>query len=100
MFIKTLIITDIDSIDSRNDYSKCLVADGTHTSNATIKKWFNDATISPTVLIAKAKNEKIIRGKPKRKKIFISYVLLSGLVKVENLLYDLLRITKKLKEKI
>ena len=38
--IPTLIITDIDSIDS--DKKACLVKDGKFTSNATIKHWFND----------------------------------------------------------
>lgn len=38
--IPSLIITDIDSIDS--DRKACLVKDGQNTSNATIKHWFTD----------------------------------------------------------
>ncbi|MHB0997766.1 MAG: ATP-dependent nuclease [Armatimonadota bacterium] len=57
--LRTIIITDLDSVD-RNGGSKCKVAEGTHISNACIKKWFNDNDISPATLIAKSEDEKII----------------------------------------
>lgn len=37
--IKTLIITDLDSIDSANNNKACKVSDGDKTSNAVLKNW-------------------------------------------------------------
>jgi len=37
--VKTLIITDIDSIDSKNGNKKCEVSKGDKTSNAILKNW-------------------------------------------------------------
>lgn len=56
--LRTLIITDLDSVDGLNG-SKCKVVEGTHTSNSCIKTWFNDTTISPASLIEKLDPEKI-----------------------------------------
>lgn len=44
--LRTLIITDLDSVKSQSvsgriTYSACKVSEGTHTSNAGIKKWFD-----------------------------------------------------------
>ena len=39
--LKTLIITDLDSIDRYNNRAKCKVSEGTHSSNAAINRWFN-----------------------------------------------------------
>ncbi len=38
--LRTLIITDLDSVDENNKRSKCKVSEGTHTSNAGINRWF------------------------------------------------------------
>jgi putative ATP-dependent endonuclease of OLD family len=54
--LRTLIITDIDAVDAA-DGSKCQVALATHTSNTTIKDWF-DKTISPKILITKTAVDK------------------------------------------
>ena len=39
--LRTLIITDLDSVDGNNHRKKCKVSGGTHSSNASINKWFN-----------------------------------------------------------
>lgn len=63
--LRTLIITDLDSVRSEISQNgkmanhKCKVADGSLTSNASIKKWFDDSNISPITLISKPENEKI-----------------------------------------
>jgi hypothetical protein len=41
--IKTLIITDLDSVKSDANGNKCKVSEGTHTSNASIKYFLKDA---------------------------------------------------------
>ncbi len=62
--IRTLIITDIDTTEKlagATAYSKCKVSAGTHTSNATIKAWFNyDATnlAASAALLAKTQADK------------------------------------------
>ncbi len=55
--LKTLTITDIDSVNGAGG-AKCEVSVGTHTSNTTIKKWFADTSISPTVLKGKSAGDK------------------------------------------
>ncbi len=56
--LKTLIITDIDTVDA--DSKSCKVADGVSTSNPCIKNWFaNDVTHTPTQLLSKQKTDKI-----------------------------------------
>lgn len=40
--IKTLIITDLDSVKSNANGNKCKVSEGTHTSNASIKYFLKD----------------------------------------------------------
>jgi len=59
--LRTLIVTDLDSAkkNANNRLAKCLVAEGTHTSNACIKVWFDDNTITPNTLIAKNDDDKI-----------------------------------------
>lgn len=62
--IRTLIITDIDSVKPEvkktGTYrTKCIVAEGTYTSNACIKNWFRDNDISPATLLSKTNEEKI-----------------------------------------
>jgi predicted ATP-dependent endonuclease of OLD family len=55
--LRTLIITDIDSVDSKNR-EKCIVSEGAYTSNACIKKWFNENDLSPISLLNKTEIEK------------------------------------------
>ena len=54
--LSTLIITDIDSVDS--NLESCEVAAGTGTSNSCIKEWFNP-DVTPAQLLAKNENDKI-----------------------------------------
>ena len=39
--LRTLIITDLDSVDRNNNGAKCKVSEGTHSSNAAINRWFD-----------------------------------------------------------
>jgi putative ATP-dependent endonuclease of the OLD family len=57
--LPALVITDIDSVDDERKTAS--VADGTRTSNATIKTWFANNEISPKELLA-ATPEAKIRG--------------------------------------
>ena len=59
--LKTLIITDLDSINKADSNKSCMVSKGTHTSNAGIRNWFNesDDIIDLNKIISKAKQEKI-----------------------------------------
>lgn len=59
--LRTLIIADLDSAkkNAKNRLAKCLVAEGTHTSNGCIKDWFDDTTLSPAALIAKSDDDKV-----------------------------------------
>ena len=43
--IKTLVITDLDSIDSTNNNKACKVSDGDKTSNAVLKNWLPKKTL-------------------------------------------------------
>ena len=38
--LRTLVITDIDTVDGNNNRTKCKVSVGTHSSNACINSWF------------------------------------------------------------
>lgn len=53
--LRTLIITDIDTTkkNAQNDYVACRVTEGERTSNACIKKWFNEPEIAPAALMQK-----------------------------------------------
>jgi putative ATP-dependent endonuclease of the OLD family len=60
--LRTLIITDLDSVDAATNRSKCKVSVGTHSSNSSLNKWFDpDGGNSPTLqeLCTKAENEKL-----------------------------------------
>lgn len=46
--LKTLIITDLDAIDTNNNRTACLVSNGNDTSNTGLKKWFSDLQ-QPTI---------------------------------------------------
>ena len=39
--LRTLIITDLDSVDRNHNGAKCKVSEGTHSSNTTINRWFD-----------------------------------------------------------
>lgn len=61
--LRTLIVTDLDSVDAANNRTKCKVSAGTHSSNASVNRWFNpDGGNSPTLteLLAKTDIEKSI----------------------------------------
>ena len=55
----TLIITDLDSVKGNGRKKRCKVSEGTHTSNAGIKRWFESKEITPDELIQKTEAEKI-----------------------------------------
>ena len=60
--LKTLIITDLDTINSNDHRRKCKVSEGTHTSNACINNWFaGEDGSNPNVdeLLGKEDEEKI-----------------------------------------
>ncbi|WP_242775159.1 ATP-dependent nuclease [Brevibacillus parabrevis] len=57
--LKTLIITDLDTVDSTQNNSACKVSAGNRTSNACIKTWFQAPEITPNELIKKTVKEKI-----------------------------------------
>ena len=60
--LRTLVITDLDTVDANNNRKKCKVSDGTHSSNACINNWFtSNGETNPTkeMLIGKNKNDKI-----------------------------------------
>ena len=58
--LRTLIVTDLDSAQRNpaNKLVKCLVADGTHTTNGCIKDWFADPAAVPAALLEKTAAEK------------------------------------------
>jgi len=56
--LRTLIITDLDSVDPGDHGKACKVSAGTRTSNACIKNWF-DPNITPNDLINKPQASKI-----------------------------------------
>jgi predicted ATP-dependent endonuclease of OLD family len=62
--LRTLIITDIDSVGPTNQgrRSACQVGLGERTSNACIKKWFGNTEVEPAFLVAADKKTKE-RGK-------------------------------------
>lgn len=56
--LPTLIITDIDSVKPAPNGKACLVSEGTHTSNASLKGWFADDQVSPATLVSKTDADK------------------------------------------
>jgi len=61
--LRTLIVTDLDSVDASNNRTKCKVSAGTHSSNASVNRWFDpDGGNSTTLpeLLAKTDIEKSI----------------------------------------
>ena len=62
--LPTLVITDLDTVDGDNGNTKCKVSAGTHSSNASIKRWYSpDGTQSLTKdqLVAKTSAEKVCK---------------------------------------
>lgn len=57
--LRTLIITDLDAINHDNGRKACKVSEGTHTSNACINTWFENANITLAELLNKACEDKI-----------------------------------------
>jgi len=60
--LRTLIITDLDTIDAADKRRKCKVSEGTHSSNACINKWYAlDDKDKPTKdqLLAKGPGDKL-----------------------------------------
>jgi predicted ATP-dependent endonuclease of OLD family len=48
--LRTLIVTDLDSVDAAMNRTKCKVSAGTHSSNASVNRWFDpDGGNSPTL---------------------------------------------------
>jgi len=58
--LKTLIITDLDSVKPSGNGKACKVSEGTHTSNSCIKNWFGNSAVTPEKLIHKPECEKIL----------------------------------------
>lgn len=58
--LKTLIITDLDTVKpgDNNRLVACRVSEGTRTSNACLKAWFDKADITPEELIGKKEDER------------------------------------------
>lgn len=59
--IKTLIITDIDSVkqNPNNRFVKCPVGQGVKTSNGCLKSWFGDPDITPADMIGAIETRKL-----------------------------------------
>jgi len=56
--LRTLIITDLDTVDGNNHRIKCKVSEGTHSSNGCINSWFTqNGGTNPTKDELLAKNE-------------------------------------------
>lgn len=60
--LRTLVITDLDTVDDNNNRKKCKVSEGTHSSNSCINRWYAGAEgAKPTKdeLLAKGEADKI-----------------------------------------
>jgi hypothetical protein len=61
--LRTLIITDLDTVNEKDSRRKCRVSEGTHSSNACINNWYTaSGKDNPTKdeLLGKAEDEKIL----------------------------------------
>lgn len=56
--LRTLIITDLDTVNKNDSGKACKVSEGTGTSNGCIKNWFQN-DITPTQLASKTDQDKI-----------------------------------------
>ena len=62
--LRTLIITDLDSVDRNHNGAKCKVSEGTHSSNTAINRWFDpgdDNNLTLADIQTKSVAEKITR---------------------------------------
>ncbi len=60
--LRTLVVTDLDSVDAADNRKKRKVSEGTHSSNASVNRWFDpDGGNNPTLpeLLAKADGDKV-----------------------------------------
>jgi predicted ATP-dependent endonuclease of OLD family len=56
--LRTLVVTDLDSVDAAVNRKKCKVSAGTHSSNASVNRWFDpDGGNNPTLLELLAKTD-------------------------------------------
>jgi predicted ATP-dependent endonuclease of OLD family len=55
--VQTLVITDLDSVDSTKEHSACLVSEADSTSNGCIKDWFEKIPFAD--IVKKKSNDKI-----------------------------------------
>lgn len=54
--LRTLVVTDLDSVNTADNRKKCKVSSGTHSSNASVNRWFDpDGGNSPTLPVLRAK---------------------------------------------
>ena len=60
--VRTLVITDLDTVYEGDRRRASKVSEGTHTSNAAIKNWFDDDDIHPRSLLQKSSEEKTDGG--------------------------------------
>ncbi len=63
--LRTLIITDLDTVDRSNNGKKCKVSEGTHSSNGCVNRWYaRDGGKNPTKdeLIGKSEVDKITKN--------------------------------------
>ena len=60
--IRTLVITDLDTVDQNDEGKKCKVSVGTHSSNPCINNWFTtngEDKPSKEILLGKSKHDKV-----------------------------------------
>lgn len=60
--LRTLVVTDLDSVDEGDNRKKCKVSAGTHSSNTSINRWFEPEGVNnPMIreLLAKVNDEKV-----------------------------------------
>jgi putative ATP-dependent endonuclease of the OLD family len=62
MEVRTLAITDLDTVNAKDNRKACTVSKGTHSSNAAIATWFNDPNITPAALLRKTAVDKTDKG--------------------------------------
>jgi putative ATP-dependent endonuclease of the OLD family len=56
--LPAFIITDLDTVNDADDGKACKVSEGTGTSNASIRSWFDNKGCTPKELLAKKPEEK------------------------------------------
>jgi len=64
--LRTLVITDLDTVDKNDNGRKCKVSLGTHSSNACINSWFTpNGEDNPTIeeLLGKSEDDKVVKNR-------------------------------------